>query len=132
VSHAKVTTKVVVGLANLIVITGLTLFAPAGTLRFVEARVFLALFFGAALAITVYLARKDPALLERRTQAGPIAGKEWSQKIIQGMAGFSFLSTMFVPALDHRFKWSRAPLAAVIAGDALRATRPTERRSGIV
>jgi protein-S-isoprenylcysteine O-methyltransferase Ste14 len=116
---AKVTTKAAVGLANLIVVIGLGLFAPAGTLRFVEGWVFLALFFGAALAITVYLARKDPALLERRTQAGPVAEKEWSQKIIQGVASVSFLSTLVVPALDHRFRWSHAPLPAVIAGDAL-------------
>jgi protein-S-isoprenylcysteine O-methyltransferase Ste14 len=79
-SHAtaKVTIKAMAGLANLVVIIGLALFAPAGTLRFVEGWVFLALFFGAALAITLYLARKDPALLERRTQAGPVAEKERS------------------------------------------------------
>jgi protein-S-isoprenylcysteine O-methyltransferase Ste14 len=116
---ANVTIKAVVGLANLSVVMGLALFAPAGTLRFVEAWVFMALFFGAALAITVYLARSDPALLERRTQAGPIAEKEWAQKIIQGVASVAFLSTLVIPALDHRFGWSHAPLSAVIAGDAL-------------
>jgi protein-S-isoprenylcysteine O-methyltransferase Ste14 len=116
---ANVTTKAVVGLANLIVVMGLALFAPAGTLWFVEGWVFLALFFGAALAITVYLARRDPALLERRTHAGPIAEKEWSQKVIQGLASVAFLSTIVVPALDHRFDWSHVPLPAVIAGDAL-------------
>jgi protein-S-isoprenylcysteine O-methyltransferase Ste14 len=120
-SHAtaKVTIQAGVGLANLIVVMGLGLFAPAGTLQFVEGWVFLALFFGAALAITVYLASKDPALLERRTHAGPIAEKQWSQKIIQGVASVSFLSTMVVPALDHRFGWSHAPIPAVIAGDVL-------------
>jgi protein-S-isoprenylcysteine O-methyltransferase Ste14 len=115
----KVTAKAVVGLANLIVVIGLGLFAPAGTLRFVEGWVFLALFFGAALAITVYLANKDPALLERRTQAGPVAEKQWNQKIIQAVASVSFLSTMVVPALDHRFRWSPAPMPAVIVGDVL-------------
>jgi protein-S-isoprenylcysteine O-methyltransferase Ste14 len=120
-SHAttKVTIKAAVGLANLMVVIGLALFAPAGTVRFCEGWAFLGLFFGAALAITVYLARKDPALLERRTQGGPVAEKERSQKIIQAAASICFLSTMVVPGLDHRFKWSHAPLPAVIAGDAL-------------
>ena len=72
-----------------------------------------------SLAITLYLARMDPALLQRRTQAGPVAEKERSQKIIQGLASLSFVSTVVIPALDHRFGWSHPPLPVVIAGDAL-------------
>jgi protein-S-isoprenylcysteine O-methyltransferase Ste14 len=107
------------GFAQLVVVMGLSLFAPAGTLRWVEGWVFLGLFFGSSLAITLYLARKDPALLQRRTQAGPLAEKERSQKIIQGLAGISFLSTIVLPALDHRFRWSQLSLPGVIAGEAL-------------
>ena len=116
---ANVRRKAALGLAQLVIMMGLFVFAPAGTLRFCEGWVFLGLFFGAALAVTIYLAKRDPALLERRTQAGPVAEKEPRQKIIQGLASVSFLSTMVVPALDHRFGWSHAPLSAVIAGDAL-------------
>jgi protein-S-isoprenylcysteine O-methyltransferase Ste14 len=111
--------KAALGLAQLSVMLGLALFAPAGTLRFVEAWVFLALFFAASLAITVYLAKSDPALLERRTQAGPVAEKERAQKIIQGVASLAFVATIVVPALDHRFGWSRVPLPVVIMGDLL-------------
>lgn len=115
----KLVFKATLGLTNLLVMLGFMLFGCAGTLRFVEGWVFLGLFTAASLAITLYLARKDPALLERRTQAGPVAETERSQKIIQGIASVSFLSTVVVPALDHRFHWSRAPLTAVIAGDVL-------------
>jgi protein-S-isoprenylcysteine O-methyltransferase Ste14 len=111
--------KAALGLANLAVVLALLLFAPAGTIRWVQGWVLLGLFCGSSLAITVYLALEDPALLQRRTQAGPFAEKEQSQKIIQGLAGVSFLSTVVVPALDHRFGWSHAPLPVVIAGDAL-------------
>jgi protein-S-isoprenylcysteine O-methyltransferase Ste14 len=107
------------GLANLVVVLALVLFASAGTLRFVEGWVFLGLFTAASLAITLYLARKDPALLQRRTQPGPFAEKERSQKTIQGLASISFLSTIVVPALDHRFGWTHAPLVVVIIGDTL-------------
>jgi protein-S-isoprenylcysteine O-methyltransferase Ste14 len=116
---AKLMGKAMLGLANLIVVIGLVLFVSAGTLRFIEGWVFLTLFFGMAFAITIYLARVDPALLERRTRAGPIAEKETSQKVIQGLASVTFVSTLLVPALDHRFQWSYLPLPAVIAGDAL-------------
>jgi protein-S-isoprenylcysteine O-methyltransferase Ste14 len=114
-----VTLKAALGLTNLVVVLALALFAPAGTVRWMYGWVFLGLFCASALAITLYLARKDHALLQRRTQAGPFAEKERSQKIIQGFASISFLSTVVVPALDHRFGWSHAPLPLVAVGDAL-------------
>ena len=103
---ARTMRKAGTGLAQLVVALVLLLFLPAGTLRFVEGSVFLAVFFGASLAITLYLAKTDVALLERRTQAGPIAEKERSQKIIQGFASFAFASTIRCPG-------SRSPLALV-------------------
>jgi protein-S-isoprenylcysteine O-methyltransferase Ste14 len=116
---ANTTRKAMVGLAELVVVMGLLLFVPAGTLKFVQGWIFLALFSGSSLAITVYLMDKDPKLLERRTQAGPVAETELSQKIIQGLASIAFISTIVVPALDHRLHWSRAPLSAVAMGDVL-------------
>jgi protein-S-isoprenylcysteine O-methyltransferase Ste14 len=116
---ARVIRKAIAGFAQLMVIMGLLVFAPAGTLRFVEGWILLAVFFGSSLAITIYLARKDPALLERRTKAGPLAEKERSQKVIQSVASLAFLATLVVPALDHRFAWSHAPLPVVAVGDLL-------------
>jgi len=110
--------KAALGLVQLVMIVGALLFAPAGTLHFVEAWIFLAVFFGASIAITIYLAKKDPALLERRTK-GPVAEKEPAQKIIQALASVAFVATIVVPSLDRRFHWSHAPLAAVAAGDVL-------------
>ncbi len=115
----KVTVRAVLGLAQLAIVLALALFGAAGTFRFVEAWVFLGLFITASLAITIYLGKKDPALLARRTQAGPVAEKELAQKIIQGVASVAFLATIMVPGIDHRSGWSRAPLPAVIVGDAL-------------
>ena len=77
---ARVTVKAALGLAQLSIMLGIALFAPAGTLQFVEAWVLLALFLAASLAITVYLAKSDPALLERRTQAGPAPEADIAQK----------------------------------------------------
>jgi protein-S-isoprenylcysteine O-methyltransferase Ste14 len=111
--------KAMVGLAQLVVVLAAAVFVSAGTWRYVEGWVFLGVFFAASLAVTVYLAKKDPALLRRRNQAGPVAEKERRQKVIQAVASLAFLATIVVPALDHRFGWSRVPVAVVAAGDAL-------------
>jgi protein-S-isoprenylcysteine O-methyltransferase Ste14 len=119
---ARVTVKAMVGLAFLVVVIGLALFVPAGTVRFIEGWIFLGVFTGSSLAITLYLVKNDSTLLERRTRAGPMAEKERSQKIIQSLASLAFLSTLVVPALDRRFRWfgwCRVPLPVAAAGDVL-------------
>jgi membrane protein implicated in regulation of membrane protease activity len=52
--------KAALGLAQLAIWLGLALFAPAGTLPFVEAWGSLALFLTASLAITTHLRRLTP------------------------------------------------------------------------
>ena len=65
--------RALVGLLGLLAAMTALLFVPAWTLRYWQAWVFLSVFFGAALAITVYLMKRDPGLLERRIYAGPTA-----------------------------------------------------------
>jgi protein-S-isoprenylcysteine O-methyltransferase Ste14 len=107
------------GLFNLFVCLALLIFLPAWTLNYWQAWVFLGAFFGPALAITLYLMKNDPALLERRVKGGAAAEKERSQKIIQGLAGIAFIATVIVPVLDRRFGLSVVPPYAVLAGDLL-------------
>ena len=64
------------GLVFLLLVMGALLFLPAGTFDYWQAWAFLAIFFTAALVITLYLMKKDPKLLERRVYAGPTAEKE--------------------------------------------------------
>jgi hypothetical protein len=91
-------------------------FLPAGTLGYWQAWLFMAVFFSCSLAITLYLARKDPELLQRRMRVGPSAEREPSQKLIMTVA---LLALAALPALDHRFGWSQLPPALVIFGDIL-------------
>lgn len=95
------------------------LFVPAGTLGYWQAWVFMAVFVGASSAIGIYLALKDPELLERRMQAGPAAEKETTQKIFMAFAMAGFIALLIFPAFDHRFGWSKLPPYVVLAGDAL-------------
>src|SRR5271168_3908177 len=72
------------------------LFGPAGTIGWWQAWALLAVFGGAALAITAWLMKHDPALLERRLSAGPTAEKETSQKVIMTIASGSFIALMVI------------------------------------
>jgi len=95
------------------------IFVPAGTIDYWQGWAFLATFVVSTLIITVYLARNDPKLLERRLSAGPQAEKEPVQKIIVGLIIFLFASLLVFAALDWRFQWSSVPLWVSIAGDLL-------------
>ena len=107
------------GLGTLAAVVGGLVFVGAGTLRYAEAWVFLGTFFGASLAVTLYLMKHDPQLLERRVKAGPVAEPRPRQRMIQGLASGAFLAIVAVPALDHRFGWSHVPWLIVVAGELL-------------
>jgi protein-S-isoprenylcysteine O-methyltransferase Ste14 len=107
------------GLAVLFLVMASLLFVAAGTLHYWQAWLFLAVYFAASLAITLYLIRKDPALLERRMSGGPFAEKEPAQRIIMFLASFGFIALLVEPALDHRFGWSDLPACLVVAGDSV-------------
>jgi len=81
-----------------LVILGLLLFVPAGTLAYWPGWAFIVVFTVMTNAIGLYLAIKDPAALERRVKFG---------------------ATLVVSALDWRLGWSAAPLWVVVLGDAL-------------
>jgi predicted tellurium resistance membrane protein TerC len=102
------------GLLGLLVTMAALLFLPALILDYWQAWIFLTVFFLSAFAITLYLMKKDPKLLERRVYAGASAEKETSQKIIQVFAGLFFCLLLVVPALDHRFHWSDVPIHFVL------------------
>lgn len=111
--------KVFGGFLRLLVSLAVLLFLPAWTLRYWQAWIFLSVFSSSVLAITVYLIKWDPRLLERRINAGPGAERERSQKIIQTLAMMAFIAVFVFSAVDHRFVWSRVPPYVVAAGDIL-------------
>jgi protein-S-isoprenylcysteine O-methyltransferase Ste14 len=107
------------GLAILVLATGALLFAAAGTFDFWQAWAFLAIYLTVSLAITLYLMKRDPALLARRMSGGPFAEKEPSQRIIMSFASIGFIGLLVLPGLDHRFGWSQMPAYVAIVGDIL-------------
>jgi protein-S-isoprenylcysteine O-methyltransferase Ste14 len=116
---ASLKARVWLGFAFLAVAIGLLLFVPAGTIHYWQAWSYLGIFFGASLVTTLYLMKRDPALLERRLSAGPAAETRSSQKIIMLAVSTGFIALLLVPAMDYRFGFSRVPLIGVLVGDLL-------------
>lgn len=115
----RLTLRAFAGLAFLLVVLGVTIFGSAGTIGYWQAWVFLAVFGGATALTTIDLAVHDPALLERRVQAGPMAEPKLSQKVIQSLASLAFLAAFVLAGLDHRAGWSHIAAPLSVAGDVL-------------
>ena len=111
--------KAWLALVVLALVMSLLLFIPAGTIHYWQAWVYLSIFTGASLLITLDLMKRDPALLERRISGGPTAEKQPVQKVIMLFTSLGFIALLVVPALDYRFGWSAVPLGIVMLGDLL-------------
>lgn len=111
--------KAFAGLLFLFAAMAALLFVPAGTSDYWQAWTFLAVYFASSLVLSLYLMIADPALMQRRMRGGPAAEKEPVQKIIMIITSLGFAGLLVVPALDHRFAWSRMSSTMALAGDVL-------------
>ncbi len=115
----KLILQSIAGLLFLILVLAAALFLSAGTFAYWQAWVFLGVFFVSVLAITLYLMKNDPHLLESRVVAGPVAERQRMQSLIQSVASLAFLAMFILPGLDRRFDWSSVPALVVALGDLL-------------
>jgi len=95
------------------------IFVPAWTLRYWQGWVYAVVFTACCSAYTVYLAKHDPALLKRRTEAGVSHEKEVVQKVVIAFIYAAFIALIVLPPLDVRFRWSLMPWGVSIAGNVL-------------
>lgn len=99
-----------------ILLMGILLFLPAGTLHFGGGILLMSLLFIPMLLVGVWLFLKSPKLLEKRLDGKE---KEATQKGVVAFSGLVFLAGFIVAGLDFRFDWSTVPtwltaLAAVL------------------
>jgi protein-S-isoprenylcysteine O-methyltransferase Ste14 len=111
----KLVSSSVIGLAVL----GLILFVPAGTLKYWQGWVFIAVFTVATIVPSLYLARTNPAALQRRMRGGPRAEARAAQKFIITGAFLSLFAMMALSVYDHRMGWSSVPAWVCVVGDVL-------------
>jgi protein-S-isoprenylcysteine O-methyltransferase Ste14 len=111
----RATASSILGLAVL----ALLLFLPAGTINYWQAWSFIATATVATIVPTIYIARTNPAALQRRMHGGPLAeARPFQKMVITGM--IAALGAMLVfSAFDHRMGWSHAPGWLCLLGDVL-------------
>jgi protein-S-isoprenylcysteine O-methyltransferase Ste14 len=116
---AALTTNALRAVVILTASIGLVVFAIAGTVDYWQGWMFVATFGVMSFGITLYLARHDPALLQRRMTGGPQAEKQPAQRVIMAFASIGFVALLVIPALDHRFDWSQVPGVVSVFGNLL-------------
>lgn len=89
---------------------------PAGTWKFWEAWIYaVAIFIPMVITIT-YLAKNDPALLQRRMRWKE---REKNQKKIVGLFRLPFILGFLLPGLDYRYNWSEVPVALILIANGM-------------
>lgn len=114
-SPAVLVRKAVLRLVVGVLVLGAVLFGLAGSLRYWPGWVFLAVLVLPMGVMLAWLARHDPALLERRLQ---LQEERTVQKRVIGVSQLLFGVGFLVPGLDWRYGWSRLPAGLILAANA--------------
>lgn len=94
-----------------LVLVGVLVFLPAGTLCFPHGWLFMGMLFVPMLILGIVLLIKSPSLLEKRLNSKE---KRGAQKGVTSLAAVMFLGGFTVAGLDYRYGWSRVPTWGVI------------------
>lgn len=94
-----------------IILIGLLLFLPAGTIRYWNAWLFVGVLFIPMLFVGCILLIKSPELLIKRLNTKE---KETAQKQVIALSLLMFVGGFVVAGLDFRFGWSNLPCWAII------------------
>jgi protein-S-isoprenylcysteine O-methyltransferase Ste14 len=113
---ANLKSKVFIRAFVTLLFTALMLFLPAGSLRYWQAWVLIAIVYIPMIFSTFYFLKRDPALVERRMQS---VEEVPEQKHVMRWARVIFLGGFLIPGFDFRFGWSHVPLDLAIISQAV-------------
>jgi len=99
-----------------LLLVGLLIFLPAGTLHYTYGWLFIGLLFVPMLIAGFVMLRKSPEFLAKRLDAKE---KQATQKGVVALSGLMFIAGFVVAGLDYRFAWSKMPLPVTIAASVL-------------
>ena len=85
-----------------IVVIGLLIFIPAGSLNFINGWIFMGILFIPMLIAGIIMMIKNPKLLANRLDAKE---KQKDQNLVIKLSGLMFVAGFIVAGLDYRFKW---------------------------
>ena len=98
------------------VVFALALFLPAGTLAWRAGWVFLLLFFGFYLMVTMWLYTHNPGLMQERTRLSTSDQQGWDKILFPLMEIFFIVWLIFISLDAARFHWSSVPLWLQMVG----------------
>ena len=102
----KLIAIVIARVTGFFLILALMLFLPAGNWGYWQAWMYLGTMTAMMLVTLVYLAKNDPALLERRMR---MREKERPQQRVVAVSGIFLFLSFLIPGLDIRYGWSGMP-----------------------
>ena len=89
-----------------VVLVGVLIFLPAGTLRFPSGWLLMGILFVPMFGAGIVMLIKNPALLEKRLQAKE---QERTQNVVVKLSGLMFIIGFVLAGLDFRFGWLPLP-----------------------
>ena len=99
-----------------LLLVGLLIFLPAGTLAYPSGILFLCLLFIPMLVMGIVMLARARDLLAKRLDTKE---KQAAQKGVQSLSGLVFIAGFLLAGLDFRFSWSDVPMPAVIAASVI-------------
>lgn len=99
-----------------LILVGLLIFLPAGTLCYGNGWLLIGLLFGPMLIAGFVMLAKAPALLEKRLD---VKEKQGTQKGVVAFSGVMFVAGFVLAGLDFRFSWSQMPMPVTVVASVL-------------
>src|SRR5260370_12245376 len=99
-----------------VIFVAVILFIPAGSFRYWQGWVFMAILFVPMPMTSAYFLKRDPQLVERRLRTEE---KITEQRTIVKWAQLVVFAALAIPALDYRFCLSRVPLLLTLLSQLL-------------
>jgi protein-S-isoprenylcysteine O-methyltransferase Ste14 len=96
-----------------VLLVGLLVFLPAGTLSFLNGWLLMGMLFVPMFIAGVVMMLKNPALLRSRLDAKE---KQREQDIVVKLSGLMFIAGFVLAGLDYRFGWLELPIGVSIGG----------------
>ena len=99
-----------------LLLVGLLIFLPAGTLGYPCGWLFIGLLFGPMLIAGFVMLARSPEFLKKRLDAKE---KQGTQKGVVALSGLMFIAGFVVAGLDYRFGWSVMPTWVTVVASVL-------------
>lgn len=99
-----------------LVMVGLLIFLPAGSLAYANGWLLIGLLFVPMLIAGFVMLFKSPDFLAKRLD---VKEKQATQKGVLAFSGLMFIAGFVVAGLDYRFGWSNVPQAVIVVASVL-------------